>query len=175
MATLMRWRPTGGQLLRRAAFGNVLARSVACCCPGGTPDCNDCDPADDDPDPMAPLPLNVVITGAIEVILDSLPRVAAVPGESWAYANTLVPLDVSCGDAAWTDVNIRVFCETATGLVKCTMSGGSAMCSLFSNTVTATDFDCDPFNAVFGYLTNELIVGGCPCGDNQAITVTVTE
>ncbi len=174
MATLMRWRPTGGQLLRRAAFGSLLARSVDCCCPVGPPDCNDCDPADNDPDPMLPLPLNILIEDALEATA-TLARVPVGAGESWAYTNVTIALTYSCGDGGWTTVNARVWCDTASGEVKCTLTGGSGSCTIAATTLPATEYECSPMRAVFEFRTDEIFPGGCPCGDNQLITVTVTE
>lgn len=144
-----------------------------CCCPGIT-QCDDCDPAADE-DPMAIPPLDVVVSGAIDAT-DQLPRVAANPGEHWAYENTIVPLDADgCGDPAWLQVSIRIFCDTATKTIKCLMTGGGGGCSILTTTVTAVSGDCEPFSVTFEFRTQELFPGGCPCGDDELITVVATE
>ena len=147
------------------------------CLPCCSRSCEDCDPGANDVDPMSPDPLDVTISGAIAAT-DVLPVALDCGGAgSWSYENASIMLDAAgCGDGGWLTVSLCIYCDPVAGTVKANMSGGSASCFVASpNTREADSWTCSPFSATWTYETDEAFAGGCPCGDAQTITVTVTE
>ena len=160
------WRPWAPALVR------VVDMSCLPCCQRN---CSDCDPSLNDADPMAPDPLTVTISGAIAGTGTLERSSCGGGGASWSYSSASnIMLDAAgCGDPAWIDVSLCVYCEA--GEVKAAMNGGSGDCAIADPTKVADSWECSPFSATFTFETVELSPGGCPCGNGTPITVLVEE
>lgn len=122
--------------------------------------------------------LSVNVSGAI-VASGTIPKVTPPhSGECVTFSGSLTPTG-TCG-GMFTFVTVKVFCRT-TGKDKWDIginfgtTAGNCNVMGVSNLPRPDSISCDPFEAVWRYKTHEIIPGFCPCGNNQPITVEVTE
>lgn len=125
--------------------------------------------------------LNVDVSGAITAS-GSIPKVTPPhSGECVTFFGFLMPTG-TCG-GVFTFVTVKVSCKSTTGKDEWDigMSFGSSAgnCNAIPDSPYVPQkpdsISCDPFSGVWSYRTHEIIPGACPCGNDQAITVEVTE
>jgi hypothetical protein len=168
--TLLLATYAGEYLLHNGEFLLADANYRQCCCPTGAPTCCYCRNFPDSIQTKLRATVSGAFTGSGDLTQQSSEHCVL-------FGGLIMPNGDDCD---LVSLDIGVWCpEDAKSVlgVRASASGGGADCAVLESGEQApVSANCGPpFSATWHFHTNDIIPGGCPCGDNQLIVVDVVE